>query len=74
MPIKSSEDVFNESIEKLQKNSEKAAERTRKIKELRTQMNEAVVKSTFARNDSEKERYASHAQSLKRQIDFLRKD
>lgn len=71
MVIKSSQDVFNENIAKGEEQARKNAEKSKKIRELREQLNQAVVKSTFAGSESERARYASQAQGLKRQIQML---
>jgi len=71
MVIKSSQDVFNENIANAEIQAKKNAEKSRKIRELREQLNIAITKSSFAQSESEKSRYSSQAQGLKRQIEML---
>lgn len=71
MVIKSSQEVFNENLVKGEELAKKQAEKSKKIRELREQLNLAITKAGFSQSESEKSRYSSQAQGLKRQIDLL---
>ncbi|MDO8647599.1 MAG: hypothetical protein Q7R70_04240 [Candidatus Diapherotrites archaeon] len=71
MVIKSSQEVFNENLVKGEELAKKQAEKSKKIRELREQLNLAITKAGFSQSESEKSRYSSQAQGLKRQIDML---
>jgi nitrate reductase alpha subunit len=71
MVIKSSQEVFNENMAKGEEIAKKQGEKSKRIRELREQLSQVVTKSTFAGSESEKQKYASQAQGLKRQIDAL---
>ena len=71
MPIKSSQEVFNENIARGEEQARKNAQKSKRIRELREQLNTAITKSTFAIAQYEKDRYSAQAKGLKRQIDAL---
>ena len=71
MPIKSSQEVFNENMAKGKEIAKKSAQKSKRIRELHEQLNIAITKSTFATSQYEKDRYSAQAQGLKRQIDAL---
>ena len=71
MVIRSSQEVFNENMAKAEAQAKKNAEKSKRIRELREQMNTAITKACFAGSDSEKARHSSQAQGLKRQIEAL---
>jgi len=71
MVIKSSQEDFNENLVKGEEQAKKQAEKSKRIRELREELNKAITKAGFAQSESEKARYSSQAQGLKRQIEML---
>jgi len=71
MPFKTSQEVFNENLQKSGEQAKRNAEKSSKIRELRQQLNSAVTKSTFAQSEGERKRYSEEAKRLKERIDEM---
>jgi len=71
MPIKTSEEMFQEAMQKGREQTVKNTQKSKRIRELREELSKVITKSTFASSESERQSLASKAQGLKRQIEDL---
>ena len=69
--MKSSEEVFNETMDRLQVDSKKMAERSAKIRELRVRITELSTKFNFSNSESEKQMLQAQIKGLHRQVEML---